>query len=163
MVALKMNKRFIGYSALMFIMGMFMVPLLLTVILDFGYLSGQHWGVSVIAPQIQATILLEALPFGVLMYIWLEKGGGSTYLENWNMGRKLRVVGFLPLSGFMMNVALIIIDMRYVAYGVSPSVLENPIYLGLLWTSCALILSGIIVFIGLWIIHSKNSHEHPNI
>jgi len=156
---LKPNKLHVGYLICAYIIGLFMMPLSLTLISDFGYLIGQHWGILIIASQIQGTILLEALPLAVLLYLWVEKGGGSAYLESWNMGKKLRTIGLLLLFGFMINVALLVIDNLTlwnfsstrveIEYGVTS--VPNPLYFGLFGIACIMILSGIFAFTGLWL------------
>ena len=160
---LKPNKLHVGYLICAYIMGLFMMPLLLTLISDLGYLIGQHWGILIIAPQIQGTILLEALPLAVLLYLWIEKGGGSAYLESWNMGKKLRAIGLLLLFGFMINVALLTIDSLAlwnfsstrveIEYGVTS--VPNPLYFSVFGIACAMILSGIFAFTGLWLRKSE--------
>jgi len=160
---LKPSKLHVGYLICAYIMGLFMMPLLLTLISDFGYLIGQHWGILIIASQIQGTILLEALPLAVLLYLWIEKGGGSAYLESWNMGKKLRAIGLLLLFGFIINVALLTIDALTlwnfsstrveIEYGFSS--VPNPLYFGLFGITCAMILSGIFAFTGLWLRKSE--------
>lgn len=155
-IGLKPNKLHVGYLICAYIMGLFMMPLLLTLISDFGYLIGQHWGILIIAPLIQGTILLEALPLAVLLYLWIEKGGGSAYLESWNMGKKLRAIGLLLLFGFMINGALLLIDNLTVwnfsstkveiEYGVTS--VPNPLYFSVFGIACAMILSGIFAFTG---------------
>lgn len=159
----KPNKLHVGYLICAYIIGLSMMPLSLTLISDFGYLIGQHWGIPIIASQIQGTILLEGLPLAVLLYLWLEKGGGSAYLESWNMGKKLRAIGLLLFFGFMINVALLTIDAITVwnfsstkveiEYGVTS--VPNPLYFGLFGIACIMILSGIIAFTGLWLRKSK--------
>jgi len=160
---LKPNKLHVGYLICAYVMGLFMMPLLLTLISDFGYLIGQHWGIPIIASQIQGTILLEALPLAVLLYLWVEKGGGSAYLESWNMGKKLRTIGLLLLFGFMINGALLLIDNLTVwnfsstrveiEYGVTS--VPNPLYFGLFGIACIMIVSGIFAFTGLWLRKSE--------
>jgi len=155
-IGLKPNKLHVGYLICAYIMGLFMMPLLLTLISDLGYLIGQHWGILIIAPQIQGTILLEALPL-------VEKGGGSAYLESWNMGKKLRGIGLLLLFGFMINVALLTIDELTlwnfsstsieIEYGVTS--VPNPLYFSVFGIACAMILSGIFAFTGLWLRKSE--------
>jgi len=160
---LKPNKLHVGYLICAYIMGLFMMPLLLTLISDFGYLIGQHWGSLIIASQIQGTILLEALPLAVFLYLWIEKGGGSAYLKSWNMGKKLRAIGLLLLFGFMINVALLTIDALMlwnfsstrveIEYGFSS--VPNPLYFGLFGVACIMILSGTVLFSGLWLRKSE--------
>lgn len=160
---LKPNKLHVGYLVCAYIIGVFMMPLSLTLISDVGYLIGQHWGIPIIASQLQGTILLGGLPLAVLLYLWLEKGGGSAYLESWNMGKKLRAIHLLLLFGFMINVALLTIDAITVwnfsrtkveiEYGVTS--VPNPLYFGLFGIACIMILGGTLAFTGLWLRKSE--------
>jgi len=160
---LKPNKLHVGYLICAYLIGLFMMPLSLTLVLDFGYLIEQHWGIPIIASQIQGTILLEGLPLAVLLYLWVEKGGGSAYLESWNMGKKLRAIGLLLLFGFIINGALLLIDNLSVwnfsstkveiEYGVTS--VPNPLYFGLFGIACIMIVSGIFAFTGLWLRKSE--------
>ena len=157
-VGLKINKLQIGYLACTYITGFFMMAFLANLIWSFGHLD-----ILDIVLSLQGTILFASLPLGALVYLWLEKGGGLTYLESWNMGRKLRVVGFLLFCGVLINVALSTIDALTlwnfsstrveIEYGVTR--VPNPLYLGLFGIACVMILSGIFAFTGLWLRKSE--------
>jgi len=165
---LQIKKIHIGYLALTYITGVIMIPLFMMVTMgDLGYLLGQSWGISIIAPQIQGTILLESVPLAMLVYMWLQKSGGATYLKSWGIGKKLRLVGLLPFSGVMINIALLTIDALTLwnfsgtrmetQYGVTR--IPNPLYYGLLGIACILILGGLAAFVGLWSVHRKKTTQ----
>ena len=166
---LKMKKLHVGYVTCTYITGLAMIPLFLSIAFgELGYLLRQQWGISIIASLIQGTILLAALPLSILIYLWLQKGGGSAYLKSWKTGKKLRAVGLLPLAGFLTNATLIIID-NITSWNFSGTRVEtpngitripNPIYFGLLGIGCILILSGSVAFTGLWIKHHKTEYQH---
>jgi hypothetical protein len=170
---LKMKKLHVGYLTCTYITGLAMMPLFLSIAFgEFGYLLGKTWGMSIIASLIQGTILLAALPLGALVYLWLQKGGGSAYLKSWKTGKKLRATGLLPLSGFLTNVTLVTID-NITFWNFSGTRVEtpngitripNPTYFALLGISCILILSGFVAFTSLWIKHHKTKiNTNPNI
>ena len=104
-IGLKVSKLQIGYLVCAYMAGFLMMPLFTILVWDFG-----HYDILMTVSSLQGSILLASLPLGVLIYLWLEKGGGSTYLKSWNMGKKLRIVGFLLFSGILLNVALITVD-----------------------------------------------------
>lgn len=153
-IGLKVNKLQIGYLVCAYMTGFLIMPFFLTLAWDFG-----HSPIFAIASNIQNSIVLASLPLGALIYLWLEKGGGSAYLESWNRGKNLRIVSFLLLSGFLINAALITIDALTlwnfssirieIEHGVTR--VPNPLYFGLFGTACAMILSGMVVFSGLWL------------
>ena len=157
-IGLRVNKLQIGYLVCAYITGFLMMPLFTSLAWSFGHLP-----IFAIVQNMQNSIVLAGLPLGTLIYLWLEKGGGSAYLESWNMGKKLRIVGFLLFSGFLINVALITIDALTlwnfssirveIEHGVTR--VPNLTYFGLFGTACILILSGIVVFSGLWLRKSE--------
>ena len=157
-VGLKINKLQIGYLVCAYIAGFLMIPFFPTLVWSFG-----HFNFLIIVSSLQGSILLASLPLGVLIYLWLEKGGGSAYLESWNMGKKLRMVGFLLVSGVLLNVALLTIDALTlwnfsstrveIEHGVTR--VPDPMYFGLFWIVCTMILSGIVLFSGLWLRKSE--------
>ena len=153
-IGLKVNKLQIGYLVCAYITGFLMTPFFLTLAWNFG-----HSPIFAIVANIQNSMALASLPLGALIYIWLQKGGGSAYLESWKMGKKLRIVGFSLLSGVLINVALITIDALTlwnfsstrveIEHGIT--IVPNPLYFGLFGIACILILSGAVVFSGLWL------------
>ena len=169
----KMKKLHVGYLTCTYITGLAMMPLFLSIAFgELGYLLRKQWGILIITSNIQGTILLAALPLGALVYLWLQKGGGSAHLKSWSMGNKLRAVGLLPLSGFFTNATLITID-SITSWNFSGTRVEipngmtripNPTYFALLGISCILMLSGFVAFISLWIKHHQTKiNTSPNI
>jgi len=167
---LKMKKLHVGYLTCTYITGLALMPLFLSI--AFAAEFQWEWSIFAITGFIRNTILLAALPLGALVYLWLQKGGGSAYLKSWRMGNKLRAVGLLPLSGFLTNVTLVTID-NITFWNFSGTRVEtpngitripNPIYFALLGISCILILSGFVAFTSLWIKHHKTKiNTSPNI
>ena len=157
-IGLKVNKLQIGYLVCAYMTGFLITPFFLTLAWNFG-----HSPIFAIVANIQNSIVLTSLPLGVLIYLWLEKGGGSAYLESWKMGKKLRILGFLLLSGVLINVALIATDTLTlwnfssvrveIEHGVTR--VPNPLYFGLFGISCAMMLGGIVVLCGLWLKESE--------
>jgi len=157
-IGLKINKLQIGYLICLYITGFLMMPFFLTLVWSLGHLD-----ILMLVSSLQGSILLASLPLGGLIYLWLEKGDGLTYLKSWNMGKKLRIVGLLFLSGILINVALLTIDALTlwnfsstrveIEHGVTR--VPNPLYFGLFWIACTMILSGIVLFSGLWLRKSE--------
>lgn len=157
-IGLKVDKLQIGYLACSYVTAFLMMPFFL----DLAWNAG-HSPIFAIVSNIQNAMVFASLPLGSLIYLWLEKGDGSTCLESWNVGEKLRIVGFFLLSGVLINAALITIDALTlwnfssfrveIEHGVTR--VPNPLYFGLFGISCAMILSGIVVFSGLWLRKSE--------
>jgi hypothetical protein len=157
---LRVNKLQLGYLACTYLASFFMMLFLLTLAWD---LAQGHFDTLSIISSLQWSIALASLPLGGLVYLWLEKGGGLAHLESWNMGKKLRIVGFSLFFGVLMNVALLTIDALMfwnlssirveIEHGVTR--IPNLLYFGLFGTACILILGGIAVFSGLWLRKSK--------
>jgi len=157
-VGLKVNKLQIGYLTCAYMAGFFMILFFLTLVWSFG-----HFDILRIVSSLQGSMLLASVPLGVLFYLWLEKGDGLTYLKSWNMGKKLRILGFLSFSGVLINAALLTMDALTlwnfsstrveIRYGVTR--VPNPLYFGLFGIACIMILSGMVLFFGLWLRKSK--------
>ena len=155
-VGLKIKKLHAGYLMCIYVLGLVVMPLFMSIAWNW-IPSERYLAILSLASHIQSIILLGALPIGVLVYLWLQKGGGSAFLESWNVGKRLRIVYLLLLSGFLINVALITIDALMlwnfssirveIEHGVTRT--PNPVYFGLFGIACAMILSGIVAFTGL--------------
>ena len=155
-VGLKIKKLHAGYLMCIYVLGLVVMPLFMSIAWNW-IPSERYLAILSLASHIQSIILLGALPIGVLVYLWLQKGGGSAYLKSWNVGKRLRIVYLLLLSGFLINVALITIDALMlwnfssirveIEHGVTRT--PNPVYFGLFGIACAMILSGIVAFTGL--------------
>jgi hypothetical protein len=155
---LKLNKLQIGYLICLYITGFWMMLFFVDFIWSFGHVGVLHMVLS-----LQGTMLFASLALGVLAYLWLEKDNGLTYLESWNMGKKLRIVGFLLFGGALLNIALLTIDALTlwnfsstrveIEYGFSS--VPNPLYLGLFGIASTMMLSGIFAFTSLWLRKSK--------
>ncbi len=153
-IGLKVNKLQIGYLVCAYMTGFLIMPFFLALAWDFGCSP-----IFVIMSNIQHGILFASLPLGTLIYLWSEKGGGSAHLQSWTMGKNLRIAGLLLLCGVLMNAALITIDTltlwnfssthAEIESGVTR--VSNPLYFGLFGISCILILSGVVIFSGLWL------------
>lgn len=163
-VRLKIKKLHAGYLICIFFLGLVLMPLCMSIAWNW-IPSERYLAILSLASHIQFIILLGALPIGVLVYLWLRKGGGSAHLESWNVGKRLRTVYLLLLSGFLINVALITMDALTlwnfsgtrveIEHGVT--IVPNPLYFGLFGIACAMIFSGIVAFSGLWL---KNLNLH---
>jgi len=59
----------------------------------------QIWAISETIPIL---FWLEVMPVGVLILLWLEKGGGKSNLKGWNMGKWSHVISSLLFFGFLI-------------------------------------------------------------
>lgn len=153
-MALKINRLFIGYSILLVIMITFAM-------------YNVFWGISVLRYSSEPNILyvivmvpwmllLQALPLSVFIFLLFKKGGASAYFEHWNMGRRFRIPSMLLLLGYI--IAIIPAPVNIFMHGnllYNFSGTFNQIYFSTIYSGFALMLSGLVTFIGLWIIHRR--------
>jgi len=161
-VRLRITKLHAGYLICIFSLGLVAMPLFMSFAWDW-IPAEQYLAILSLSSHIQSIILLGALPIGVLVYLWLQKGGGSAQLESWNVGKRLRIVYLLLLSGFLINVALMTIDAITlwnfsstrveIEYGVTR--IPNSVYFGLFGIACAMMLGGAVAFSSLWLRKSE--------
>ena len=111
---------------------------------------------------IPALLMLEAIPLAIFTTLFLKRGGGLSYFETWNAGRKLRVSGILLLLGYAVATLPAPIDIlmgfrfRFTEFGQGDD--YNPLYMNPIYIGLSMMVCGLIAFVYLWITHRPN-HE----
>jgi ABC-type spermidine/putrescine transport system permease subunit II len=166
---LKMNKLlWVCYAGILTIMMCCLTYFLHWFLVEVPYLFEPAAIMPEIISGIPYLLMLEAIPLAIFAALFLKKGGGLSYFETWDTGRKLRFSGILLLLGYttatlpapidlLTRSRFRIIDLRIIGigsdYGYDPLYMI-PIYIGL-----SLMLCGMVAFVYLSLTHHKKINE----
>lgn len=84
---------FAGYSITLSVMMFFLTYVVNWSLFVTPYRFGPEEIVPEIISYIPALLMLEAIPLATFTTLFLTRGGGLSYFETWNTGRKLRISG----------------------------------------------------------------------
>jgi len=149
------KKLFIGYAIPTIDIGVLLGLSICFSLIIINYIQPPDLTFHLISPM-PFVLLLLALPSSVITYLWLKKGGGLSHLRNWNMGKWSRIPSTLLLSGYALACIPFLISLFtngsfiYLSTGGFNFQYFNTFYIG-----SAIMVCGLVVFIGLWLRKSE--------
>lgn len=154
---MRVNKLFAGYFVCIFVIAFISTFWLHYLIWYFNVISFHQWDITdkmQIVITTSSMFLFEALPLGVLLYLWLKKGNGLSYFQSWKMGKWSRIIALLLLLGFIIVILQVPIDYILWLNGIDwffIGGISGYLFTDLFIIGCALMLAGLVALIYLWI------------
>lgn len=147
------NRRQIAYSGTIFVMTYLMVAFLTWAYYK-SYPPYPPFTFTLIQ-TISGVLFFEAFPLTLLLYL-LHRNNGFVYFKSWNMGKRLQIPGVFLISGYILPLVFMVLRMVSLLHHLP----FNPDVLNVLNTFSVtlgglLMLTGLVIFIGLWTTHYR--------
>lgn len=150
------KKLFIGYAIPMIVIGVLLGLSITWSLITINYVQpSTDLTLHLISPM-PFVLLLLGLPSSAIIYLWLKKGGGLSRLRYWNMGKWSRIPATLLLSGYVLAcIPLLISLFTNGSFLYLPTSGFNLQYFNTFYIGSAIMVCGLVVFIGLWLRKSE--------